>query len=67
MLAARGQCGEYHLNPITAGKIAEKAQVKKLLLTHLYPIMENYPILEKCKKYFSGEISVAENFVKYRV
>jgi len=59
------QCGEYHLNPMTSGQIAEKARVKKLLLTHLYPVMENYPIVDKCKKYFSGEVEIAINFKKY--
>jgi len=59
------QCGEYHLNPMTSGQIAEKARVKKLVLTHLYPVMENYPIVDKCKKYFSGEVEVAINFKEY--
>ncbi|MEA2104089.1 MAG: ribonuclease Z [Candidatus Cloacimonadota bacterium] len=59
------KCIDIHLNPKTAGQIAESAGVKKLLLTHLYPVMENYPIVKKCKKYFSGDIQVAENFRKY--
>ena len=56
---------EYHLTPSTAGKIAEKAGVKRLILTHLYPVAEKYPLIKQCKKCFSGEIEVAINFKKY--
>jgi len=58
---------EYHLTPSTAGKIAEKAGVKRLILTHLYPVTEKYPLIKQCKKCFSGKVEIAKNFKPYIV
>lgn len=56
---------ELHLTPSQAGKIAKKANVKKLILTHLYPIAEKYQLVNQCNKYFSGEVEIAINFKEY--
>jgi len=53
-----------HLTPSYAGRIASEAEVKKLLLTHLYPICDNYDILSQCKKEFSGELQVASDLMR---
>lgn len=58
---------DYHLNPSTAGKIAEQARIKKLILTHIYPVTEKYPIIPRCRKYFSGEVEIAENLKTYLI
>jgi ribonuclease BN (tRNA processing enzyme) len=48
-----------HLTPEIAGKIAHNAQVKKLLLTHIYPeALKDNPV-KKAKKFFSGEVLIA--------
>ena len=54
-----------HLSPSTACQIAEKAGVKKLILTHIYPITEKYPISSRCKKYFSREVEIAKDLKTY--
>ena len=58
---------EGHLIPSLAGKIAQKAKVKKLILTHFYPICENYDLITPCKKYFSGEVILARDLLKIKV
>ncbi|MDY6863222.1 MAG: MBL fold metallo-hydrolase [Thermodesulfobacteriota bacterium] len=58
---------EGHLTPALAGKIAEEAKVKKLILTHFYPVCKNYDLMTPCKKYFSGEVILARDLLKIKV
>lgn len=59
--------GGYHLTPQGAGKIAQEAGVKKLVLTHHYDIKSPQKILKEARKYFSGEIVVAEDLMKIKI
>ncbi len=52
-----------HLTPSKAGQIATHANVKKLVLTHLYPSCDEVDILAQCRKTFTGEIKVAEDLM----
>ncbi|NPA48868.1 MAG: ribonuclease Z [Thermodesulfobacteria bacterium] len=52
-----------HLTPSLAGQIAGEARVKKLLLTHLYPPCEEADLITPCRRYFSGEIMIARDFL----
>jgi len=54
-----------HLTPSLAGKISEEARVKKLILTHFYPVFAGINIYERCQKFYSGEIVVAEDLMKF--
>lgn len=63
----KGLSGSTHLTPDGAGKIAQQARVKKLVLTHHYDIMSEKQILERAKKYFSGEIVVARDLMKFEI
>lgn len=53
-----------HLTPSYAGRIAREAEVKRLLVTHLYPVCEEYDILLQCKKEFGGETQIARDLMK---
>ncbi len=55
---------EGHLIPSLAGRIARESHCKKLLLTHLYPICDQYDILDQCKKVFPGEIILGEDLMR---
>ena len=55
---------EGHLTPSQAGKLATKAKVKKLVLTHFYPAVERIDILAEAKKTFEGEIILAEDLME---
>ena len=58
---------EGHLTPSLAGMIAKEAGVKKLILTHFYPVCEGYDLITPCKKYFSGEVILARDLLKINV
>ncbi|MFO7753018.1 MAG: MBL fold metallo-hydrolase [Desulfobacteraceae bacterium] len=45
-----------HLTPSLAGKIAQRANVGKLVLTHFYPECNNVDIESQCRKTFSGSV-----------
>jgi ribonuclease BN (tRNA processing enzyme) len=63
--AARG-----HLSPEDVGQLANHAQVKTVVLTHLTfrppPNTENYqPWADEVKKYFSGQVLVAKDLMEF--
>jgi ribonuclease BN (tRNA processing enzyme) len=51
-----GKNVEGHLTPSMAGKIAVESRCKKLLLTHLYPVCDQYDILDQCGRSFQGSL-----------
>jgi ribonuclease BN (tRNA processing enzyme) len=58
---------EGHLTPSLAGRIARESHCKKLLLTHLYPICDQYDILAQCKQAFQGEVILGEDLMKVKI
>ena len=56
---------EGHLTPSLAGDIAEKAEVKHLVLTHFYPACEGHNLVEQCRSRYKGKISLAEDFQRH--
>lgn len=63
---------EGHLTPLLCAQIAQKAQCKKLILTHLYPvcseaIKNNAPLLAELKTIYDGEIVIAEDFDRFEI
>ncbi|HEX9652269.1 MAG TPA: MBL fold metallo-hydrolase [bacterium] len=50
-----------HLIPSETGKIAAEAGVKKLVLTHFYPPCDEEDMVTPCRKYFDGEVMLAED------
>jgi len=55
-----------HLTPSLCGKIATKANVKKLVLTHFYPECDNIDVRKQCSKEYSGNIILAKDFMTIR-
>jgi len=56
---------EGHFTPNTLSIIAEKAHVKKLVLTHLYPEMDNIDAVSLIKLNFSGSVELGEDLKEY--
>jgi len=56
---------EGHFTPTALSIIAEKAEVKKLLLTHLYPEMDNIDPVSLIKQKFSGAVEIGEDLKEY--
>ncbi len=62
-----GKRVEGHLTPSLAGRIASESRCKRLLLTHLYPICDQFDILEQCRQAFQGEILLGEDLMRIRI
>lgn len=54
-----------HLTPHEAAEIAQAANCKKLVLSHLYPVCEANAITRQAKKIFKGEVVVASDLMKF--
>jgi len=52
-----------HLTPSLAGKIASRANVKKLVLTHFYPECDHSDIKGQCRQTFSGPLILAQDLL----
>jgi len=50
-----------HLTATLAGKIAQQADVKKLVLTHIYPDTDKVPLQQRCAAVFNGMVVVARD------
>ncbi len=54
-----------HLSAEECGQIAHQASVKRLLLSHLYPISGPDQLrLEECQKHFAGDVQLAEDLLE---
>jgi ribonuclease BN (tRNA processing enzyme) len=58
---------EGHLTPASAGRIAAKASVKNLILTHFYPEVLKTGIKKECAKEFAGKIILARDKVRLNI
>jgi ribonuclease BN (tRNA processing enzyme) len=56
-----------HLTPSLAGRIALESQCQKLLLTHLYPICDQFDILNQCRQVYQGEVLLGEDLMKVKI
>ncbi len=56
-----------HLTPTQAGQIAALSGCRRLVLTHFYPICEEYDIVTPCRKVFDGELILAEDLMRLPV
>ncbi len=54
-----------HLTPSLAGQIANRAEAKRLVLTHLYPPSEEVDIVKQARNTYKGEIVVAEDLMSF--
>ena len=56
-----------HLIPSVAGRIAQEAGVRRLLLTHFYPPCDEADVLTQCKASFEGEVMKAEDMMRVEI
>ena len=62
-----GKKVEGHLTPSLAGRIGLESHCKRLLLTHFYPICDQFDILQECRKIFKGETILGEDLMKIEI
>ena len=58
---------EGHLTPSLAGRIGLESRCKRLLLTHLYPICDQFDILKQCEQVYKGEIILGEDLMRIKI
>jgi ribonuclease BN (tRNA processing enzyme) len=56
-----------HLTPSLAGRIATRARVKHLVLTHFYPECDDVDIEAECRNTYAGPLSLARDLMKFEV
>lgn len=54
-----------HLTPSLAGAIAQKADAKRLVLTHLYPPCDQVDIAKQAASAYKGPVIVAEDLMSF--
>ena len=58
---------EHHLGPEEVADIAERAKVKRLIVSHLYPHSEWEGLKDYIEKHFSGEVIIAEDLMSIEI
>ncbi len=56
-----------HLTPSLAGKIGLESRCKRLLLTHFYPICDQFDISKQCGQVYKGEIIRGEDLMRISI
>jgi ribonuclease BN (tRNA processing enzyme) len=59
-----GKKVEGHLTPSLAGRIAVESRCRKLLLTHFYPICDQFDIVGQCRQVYPGQIILGEDLMR---
>jgi ribonuclease BN (tRNA processing enzyme) len=62
-----GKKVEGHLTPSLAGRIGLESHCKKLLLTHLYPVCDEFDIVNECKQFYQGQIILGEDLMRIQI
>lgn len=62
-----GEIPERHLTPSLAGTIAERANVKKLVLTHFYPECDKVDVAKQCRSTYDGPLILAEDLMEIKI
>jgi len=56
-----------HLTPSGVARIAREAGVRRVVLTHIYPAVEDLDLITEVGRDFDGEILVAEDGLEFEV
>ena len=53
-----------HLTPALAGAIAARAGVRRLMLTHFYPVCDRTDIEAECRRTYDGPLILARDLMR---
>ncbi|MBI5064024.1 MAG: MBL fold metallo-hydrolase, partial [Desulfatitalea sp.] len=54
-----------HMTPSLAGQVAAQAQVRRLVLTHLYPACDGVDIVKQAQGTYKGPVLAAEDLMRF--
>lgn len=58
---------EGHLTPSLAGRIGLESHAKRLLLTHLYPVCDQFDIMKQCREVYHGDSILGEDLMRIKI
>ena len=56
-----------HLTPSLAGRIGLESRCRRLLLTHQYPICDEFDIVKQCKAVYPGDVLLGEDLMRIEI
>jgi ribonuclease BN (tRNA processing enzyme) len=56
-----------HLTPSLAGRIGSESHCKRLLLTHLYPVCDQFDIVNECRQVYKGNLILGEDLMRIAI
>jgi ribonuclease BN (tRNA processing enzyme) len=56
-----------HLTPSEVGKAALESGAKKVVLTHFYPECAGVDLVAQCRRYYKGEVIIAEDLLELHI
>jgi ribonuclease BN (tRNA processing enzyme) len=59
--------GPNHMHAGDCGKVAEAAEVKRLILSHFYPVAERYDVKQQAARHFQGRIAKGRDLMTLKV
>ena len=59
--------GRNHLGVLGCGEVARRANVKKLVLSHIYPACDGHNLVKECREVFDGDVIVARDLMTINV
>jgi len=59
--------GPNHMHAGDCGNVAQAAGVKRLILSHFYPIAERYDVRQQAARHFRGRITKGRDLMRLKV
>ena len=56
-----------HLTPEEVGKIARESNSKKVILTHVYPVFENFDPVQQVKNHYAGDVIQGRDLMVFQI
>jgi ribonuclease BN (tRNA processing enzyme) len=58
---------EGHLSPASVGRLAREANVREVLLVHMYPETESFDLSGECAREYRGKVTVGHDLLRMQV
>lgn len=59
--------GKNHMGVTGCGEVAKRANVKKLVLSHMYPACDGHDLVKECREIFDGEVVIAKDLMRIKI
>jgi ribonuclease BN (tRNA processing enzyme) len=59
--------GKGHMTARACGRVAQEAGVKRLILSHFYPVAERYNLIGQASEEFEGRVAMARDRMRVEI